>query len=241
MDLSIVIPTFNESQKIKKDIIAAADFLKSAKLTGEIIVVDDGGHDQTDEAAKSVAVPQGIELHILRHQTNHGKGYAVKTGMALTKGRYVMFADSGCCTDYRFALQGLELLSKDACDLAYGSRKMTQSVIKKPQHWTRRLASKAFRQFILAFMQIPGRFTDTQCGFKLYKGDIGRELYRECITDGFTFDVEIILRALKKGYRIIEFPIEWHSDRDTRVRFFEMTGRLFPELLRIKREIAKIT
>ena len=89
-------------------------------------------------------------------------------------------------------------------------------------------------------MQIPGRFTDTQCGFKLYKGDIGRRLYDECTTDGFTFDVEIILKALKKGYRIAEFPIEWQSDRDTRVKFFQMSGRLFPELLRIKKEIAKI-
>src|SRR3989338_6952988 len=103
MDLSIVIPTFNESQKIRKDIIAAADFLKNAKLAGEIIVVDDGGQDQTDQAARSVTVPQGGELHILRHQANHGKGYAVKTGMKLARGKYVMFADSGCCTDCRFA------------------------------------------------------------------------------------------------------------------------------------------
>ena len=87
-------------------------------------------------------------------------------------------------------------------------------------------------------MNIPSYLTDTQCGFKIYKGDIGRELYAECVCDGCMFDVEIILRALKKRQIIAEFPIEWRNDRDTRVRAMQTSGKVFSELMTIKKVLA---
>jgi dolichyl-phosphate beta-glucosyltransferase len=181
-----------------------------------------------------------VEKTVIRYEKNHGKGYAVKTGMKITRGKYAMFADSGLCTDYRFTLDGLRLLSSGVCDLAYASRRLRQSVIKKPQHWTRRMTSQLFRGFVMWFMNVPRHLSDTQCGFKLYRGEVGRELYAECLTEGFTFDVEIILRAQKKGYRIAEFPIEWRSDHDTRVRPLKMFRRIFPELMTIRKELSRI-
>jgi hypothetical protein len=88
-------------------------------------------------------------------------------------------------------------------------------------------------------MKIPAEFTDTQCGFKIYKGDVGRHLYGECITDGFTFDIEIIMRAQKEGYIIKEFPIDWTCDRDSRLSPTRSSWSVLSELLTIRRVMAK--
>ena len=87
-------------------------------------------------------------------------------------------------------------------------------------------------------MKIPPELTDTQCGFKIYKGDVARHLYGECMTDGFAFDIEIIIRAGKEGYRIKEFPIDWTCDRDSRLSPTRSSWRVLSELLKIKRSVA---
>ena len=88
-------------------------------------------------------------------------------------------------------------------------------------------------------MKIPPELTDTQCGFKIYKGDIARHLYSECITDGFMFDIEIIIRAQKEGYRIKEFPINWSCDRDSRLSPTRSWWRVLSELMTIKQTMTK--
>jgi hypothetical protein len=88
-------------------------------------------------------------------------------------------------------------------------------------------------------MKIPSEFTDTQCGFKIYKGDVARKLYSQCVTDGFMFDVEIIMRAQKQGYRIKEFPVEWTCDRDSRLSPRRSLWKVISELISIKRALTK--
>ena len=85
----------------------------------------------------------------------------------------------------------------------------------------------------------PRELTDTQCGFKIYKGDIARELYSQCVTDGFLFDIEIILRAQRKGYRIGEFPVEWACDPDSRLSVTRTPWPLLVELYKLKRVMAR--
>ena len=237
MDLSIVIPTYDENRKIAGDIKAAADFLVAHNLEGEIIVVDDGSKDNTTETAKNVEVSSDIRIDIIQYEPHRGKGYAVRKGIEQTKGRYVMFADSGLCVPYDDTLRGLELLKSDACDIAHGSRKMQGCHIEKPQSLYRRICSKLFHWFVIHDMKIPLEVTDTQCGFKIYKGDVARHLYSECITDGFMFDIEIIMRAQKEGYRIKEFPINWTCDRDSRLSPTRSSRRVLSELATIKRTI----
>ena len=88
-------------------------------------------------------------------------------------------------------------------------------------------------------MKIPAEFTDTQCGFKIYKGDIARQLYKQCKTDGFVFDIEIIMLAQKQGYRIKEFPIDWTCDPDTRLSPSRSSWRILKDLLQIRKNISK--
>jgi len=238
MDLSIVIPAYNESAKIVRDIKAACEFIRSNNLQAEIIVIDDGSTDATGEVANSVKVPTGVRLRVIRYQQHRGKGYAVRTGMTQTTGKYVMFADSGLCVPYGNALLGLEMLQDGSCDIAHGSRRLLESSILKDQPWRRRVSSRLLKWLTRRLMQIPPELSDTQCGFKIYKGDIARKLYGQCISDGFMFDVEIILRAQKEGCRIKEFPIEWTCDPDSRLSLMRVPWPVFSELRAIKRTLS---
>jgi len=238
MDLSIVIPAFGESKKIASDVESAAIFLADHRLTGEIIVVDDGSQDGTSQAARNVKVPPQIARRVLRYEQHRGKGRAVRTGIMDSKGDYVMFADSGSCVPYEDALRGLELLKNRQCDIAHGSRKMQGCHIGRAQSLYRRICSRIFHWYVVHKMGVPSEFTDTQCGFKIYRGDAARRLYGKAISDGFAFDIEIIMRAQKESYRIKEFPITWSCDRDSRLSPTRSMWQVLSELTAIKRALA---
>ncbi|GAH53825.1 unnamed protein product, partial [marine sediment metagenome] len=238
MELSIVIPALNEERKIGRDVEAAAAFLAAEGLSGEIIVVDDGSTDGTAAAAESAPVGAGIVRRVIRHERNHGKGCAVRTGMLETRGEYAMFADSGLCVPFSNALRGLALLRSGRCDLAHGSRHLPESVIVRRRGPYRRLISRLYRWAIPVLAHTPGGLSDPQCGFKMYRGDVARALYGRCVCDGFLFDVEIILRAARLGYRVEEFPIQWRSDPDSRLRPVRAIPRLLRELRMIRRALA---
>jgi len=238
MDLSIVIPAFEESKKISRDVESAAKFLESNHLAGEIIIVDDGSKDNTCEIAGSVKIPPQVTRKVIRCQQHRGKGHAVRKGIMESKGRYVMFADSGCCVPYENVLRGLELLKSDQCDIAHGSRKMQGCHIEKAQSPYRRICSRLFHWYVVHRMKLPPELTDTQCGFKIYRGDVARRLYGESVTNGFAFDIEIIMRAQKEGYRIKEFPLHWSCDRDSRLSPTRSLRRVLSELLTIKRVLS---
>ncbi|MDI6449889.1 glycosyltransferase [Anaerobaca lacustris] len=239
MDLSIVIPAYEESRKIARDIEAAAQFLKGNALAGEIIVVDDSSQDNTAEVARKVGVPAEVRLDVLRYEPHRGKGCAVRTGMTATTGRYVMFADCGLCIPYGNALQGLEMLQTDQCDIAHGSRRLIASDILRDQPWHRRLFSRTFKAVVRTLLGVPRQLSDTQCGFKMYKGDVARTLYGQCVTDGFMFDIEIILRAIRQGYRISEFPVEWACDLDSRLSVTRTPWPVLAELLELRRALSQ--
>ena len=238
MDLSIIIPAYEESSKIARDIEKAVEFLVGNDLEGEIIVVDDCSHDNTARLAKDTEVAPSVTLKVLTYSPHRGKGYAVRTGMTESCGKYVMFADSGLCVPFEETFRGIELIESGACDIAHGSRKMRGCHIEKPQSLYRRICSKMFHWLVIHDMGIPAEFTDTQCGFKIYKGDVARHIYAECITDGFTFDIEAIMRAQREGYRIKEFPIDWTCDRDSRLSPTRNSLQVLRELLRIRKALS---
>jgi dolichyl-phosphate beta-glucosyltransferase len=239
MDLSIVIPAYNESHKIARDVEAAAAFLNDNHFAGQIIIVDDGSKDNTAESAGSVKIPQNIKLEVIRYEQHRGKGYAVREGMEQTTGEYVMFADSGCCVPYQNTMRALDLLKSGECDIAHGSRKIQGCHIDTPQNLYRRVCSKIFHWYAVHSMKVPDELTDTQCGFKIYRGDVARHLYGECVTDGFAFDIEIIIRAQKEGYRIKEFPLDWTCDPDSRLSPTRSLRYVLTELRTIRRIILK--
>ena len=132
----------------------------------------------------------------------------------------------------------MSLMQSGTCDIAHASRRRPGSVIRHDAGLKRNILSFAFRTIIPKIMGIRSLLTDSQCGFKMYRGPIARELYSACRSDGFMFDIEIILRAEKKGYTIKEFPVEWTADHDTRIRIGHTAGRMIGELLAIKRYLS---
>jgi dolichyl-phosphate beta-glucosyltransferase len=237
MDLSIIIPAYREAAKISRDVEAAGAFLVQSGLKGEVIIVDDGSPDGTCQAARAAEVPPGVERHVICLERQTGKGAAVRAGILASRGEFVMFADAGLCVPFQDALKGLEMIRRGECDIAQGSRKLPDSVILRPQGLYRRLCSRGFRLVVRLFMGIPHAFSDTQCGFKVYRGDAARRLFGNCISKGFMFDVEILLRALRHGYTVKEFPVEWRCDLDSRLRPARGAGKTFAELAAIKKTL----
>jgi dolichyl-phosphate beta-glucosyltransferase len=239
MILSIIIPAFDEQRKIDRDVHAATSFLLSHHIPGEIIVVDDGSTDGTAETAQRCIVPAGAPMKIITTDRHRGKGFAVRTGILASEGEYVMFADSGVTVPFENALRGLQMLKDGKCDLAHGSRRLPGSVIRRDQDWDRKLMSRVFHMATMRVMHLPSHLTDTQCGFKMYRGKTARELYARCNIDGFIFDIEVIMRAQEEGLRILEFPIEWSCDRDSRIRFGASSGPIFHDFLALRRRLLK--
>ncbi len=237
VELSIVIPAYNEAHKIARDIQAASRFLIESKIPGEIIISDDGSRDATVATARQAPAPASVAVSVIAFERNRGKGAAVREGMIATRGQYIMFADSGVCIPYEQALRGLDLLRAGKCEIAHASRKRTDSIITNPQPLHRRILSRIFRSAADAVLGLPHRLTDTQCGFKMYAGEVGRQLYRECGTEGFLFDLEIILRAKRRGWRIMEFPVTWSCDPDSRLRPGKTAIRTIVELRSIKKSV----
>src|SRR5262249_24798170 len=136
------------------------------------------------------------------------------------------------------ALAPLELLKSGRCDIANGSRKMAASVIDRSQSAYRRLLSRAFRWAGMRYLDLPRDLTDTQCGFNLYRGAVARELYGASVIDGFMFDLEILIRARRAGYRISEFPVHWACDPDSRLKPSRILGSTITELRAVKRALS---
>jgi dolichyl-phosphate beta-glucosyltransferase len=237
MDLSVVIPVFNEARKIRRDIMAASRFLSGQGMTGEIIVVDDGSGDRTAQIARETVVDEGVLLRITGYKEHQGKGKAVRTGIMAAGSDVIMFIDSGSCVPFENINRGLALLKSGTCELAHGSRFLTESLITRPRKPHRVMVSYLFRRYVRLISRVNGDLTDTQCGLKIYPGDIAHELYAACSADGFLFDIEVILRARLKGYRIREFPIEWTSDPDSRLSLCRTFLNILPEMRGIRKAL----
>lgn len=233
--LSIIIPAYNEECKIQQDILAADQFLASEDICGEIIVVDDGSTDATTNAVRKAAANVKTPCCLERFEKTSGKGRAVRTGMLKSRGQFVLFSDSGNCVPYVEAKVGIELISSGKCHIAHGSRKLSEGHILRPQSFYRKICSRLFHWFLIHDIKRLGNLTDTQCGFKIYNGDVARKLYAQSKIDGFAFDIEIILLALSQGYTIREFPVDWTCDPDSRLKPVHAAMDVFSDLTHLKR------
>jgi len=238
MDLSIVIPAYNEERKIKRDVEQAAFFLNQHSLEGEVIVVDDGSHDHTASAASKAHTEPSVKIKVIRLEKNRGKGFAVKTGILASQGEIVLFADSGTCIPYQNALPYIKRIKSGEVDIALASRYAKKTVIHRNRPLPRRILSRLFHWAAVLIAGLPKKITDSQCGFKIYDGETARKLFSQCLLSGFLFDLEILIRALKKGCSVTEFPVEWTCDLDSRLRPASQAKQVLRDLFKV-RKIAK--
>ncbi|MBC8215839.1 MAG: glycosyltransferase [Candidatus Marinimicrobia bacterium] len=234
MNLSIVIPVYNEAEKIRNDIITLSSYLMEKHISGEIIISDDASTDDTIKIASETSINESIPLSVISTGEHRGKGNAVRQGILQSKGDVVLFIDSGNTVKLDAISKGLDLIQGGECQMVIGSRHLSGSVITKPLAFQRQIVSKLFRIFIKLIFPSLWRFSDTQCGFKMVKGELAKTLYSESVINGFLFDIEILKKAQKHNVAIQEIPIEWTCDRDSRLSFIPTIWEVIRDSWKLK-------
>ncbi|MEE2657012.1 MAG: glycosyltransferase [Candidatus Latescibacterota bacterium] len=232
MNLSIIIPAFNEERRILYTVDSVTDFLLQRDWSHEILVVDDGSLDRTAEVVEHAAARSAV-LSCIRSPRNCGKGSAVRIGVGQAQGEVIGFIDADDKTDI-ISLDVVMNRIEAGSDGVIGDRTLRASDIAVPRRRYRQFGSDQFRRILRAGMGL-GDFPDTQCGFKFFQGDVLRDLFRRQKIDGYMFDVEILLLAGKLGLKIDRIPVHWRDDPDSRFNPVSGSIRNFIELLRIRR------
>jgi dolichyl-phosphate beta-glucosyltransferase len=228
--LSVVVPAFNEEERLPATLARIRGYLEERAIASEIIVVDDGSSDRTARAAAEALRGRPNDL-VLRLAKNRGKGRAVREGVLASKGRFVLYTDADLSTPIGDIEKFFPVMEGGA-DVVIGSRAHPQAEIQVHQNPLREFLGKTFNVFVRALI-LQG-FRDTQCGFKLFRGDAAREVFRLVRTDGFSFDVEALFIARRLGFRVAEVPVVWCDSRPSKVRLVGSSLRMLGDLLRIR-------
>jgi dolichyl-phosphate beta-glucosyltransferase len=209
-DISVVIPAYNEAGRIGPNLRRAVDYLRRRRLRYELLVVDDGSRDGTVEVAAGFAA-EGVR--VLRHERNRGKGGAVKTGVLASRGERVLLSDA----DFSTPIEEVEKLEARlaASPVVLGSRAVAGAAVRQRQPIYREIMGKTFNR-IIRLLGVRG-LRDTQCGFKLFRGDVARSLCSALTIDGFAYDVELVWLAQRRGLGVCEVGVEWTNSPDSRV------------------------
>ncbi len=228
--LSIVIPAYNEESRLSLTLERIRAYAASKSFSTEVLVVDDGSRDGT-AAAASRAGQQWRALRLLRNPGNRGKGFSVRHGMLHAAGQIILFSDADLSAPIEEADKLLEAIEAGH-DVAIGSRGLRPELIEVHQSSLRESAGKTFNLLVRAITRLP--FRDTQCGFKAFRREAARAIFRRQQIDGFGFDVEVLYLARKLGYRTVEVPVRWSHSEGTKVSMFGDSRRMFTDLLRIR-------
>lgn len=213
-DLTIVVPALNEAGRIGRTIERIGAWAESRSRSCELIIVDDGSTDATRDAIAG-AVCGPISIRVLTHPRNLGKGAAVRTGVLAGDGAMVLTCDADLAVPIE-ELAKLEPWLDRGFDVVIGSRDMPDSVLDPPQPLHRRLMALTFRAIRRRLMLADIR--DTQCGFKLFRGEVARSIFARQTMTGWTFDCEVLGMARRMGCEIKEVGVLWRDDGDSRVR-----------------------
>jgi len=229
--ISVVIPAYNEENRISKTLYGIHDYLKTKDYDYEVIVVDDGSLDGTVLKAQESSLFKAGKLKIIKNGVNAGKGRAVKNGILNSSGELVLFSDADLSTPIREVDKFIEYINSGS-DMVIGSRSVLNSSVIVHQPWYRELMGKTFNLFVKLFVM--WGFNDTQCGFKLFRGDLAREIARHMRIDGFAFDVEMLYIAKAKKYNVKECGVTWENSPESKVKLFHGPVSMFFDLFKIK-------
>ncbi|MFN3196351.1 MAG: dolichyl-phosphate beta-glucosyltransferase [Chlorobiota bacterium] len=226
--LSIIIPAYNESDRIKASLQKAIDYLGNKDYEYEIIVADDGSTDDTVEIANSF----GGNIRAVALPKNTGKGAAVRMGMLEAKGDIRIFTDADFSTPI-YEIEKIIYSLKNDYDVVIGSRALDYDMVKEHQPFYREFMGKTFNKFV-QMMVIKG-IKDTQCGFKGFTAAAAEEIFSKAKIDGFSFDVEALYLAKKAGMNIDEVPVEWYNDDRSKVNPITDSISMLIEIFKIKK------
>lgn len=233
--ITLILPAYNEMQSIAGTISEAAKYFQTRNLSYEIIVSADG-NDGTREVVATLA-EKDSRIKVIGQPERLGKGRGIRKAVALANGAIIGFADA----DNKVPIDEYDKLQPyfdNGFDIVIGSRGLNQSRIERKQPLYRQLGSKGFAVFMHAIVGLK-KISDTQCGFKFFRRDVAKELFRRQKTDGYMFDVEILALAQQLSYPIKEVPIRWHDDGDSRLLLVRDNFRHAIDIFKIRRAIKR--
>jgi dolichyl-phosphate beta-glucosyltransferase len=227
--LSIVVPAFNEEDRLGPTLARIVEWCRAERPSFEVIVVDDGSRDRTVEVA-GAAAGRAPEISLLELGVNRGKGAAVRAGVLAAGGERILFCDADLATPIE-ELGKLDAALDGGADLAIASRGLPDSDIQVRQHPARELMGRTFNAVVR--LAVLGGLRDTQCGFKLFRREVARDLFGRATVDGFAFDVELLWLA-RGRYRVAEVPVVWRHVEESKVSPGSDAARMLVDLARIR-------
>jgi dolichyl-phosphate beta-glucosyltransferase len=232
LELSVVIPVYNEEKRLGKTLVESLAYLKKSKVSFEILVVDDGSKDGTLELIQSFRRKAGKGvLNVLKQETNKGKGAAVKRGALEARGDIVLFMDADNATPLNQYERFRPLFAK-GFDVVVGSRAVDRSMVKVHQPLYREAMGRFFN-LLVQLTATPGLW-DTQCGFKAFRRKAAQAVFPLQTIERFGFDVEILFIARKQGWTLVEAPVEWFDAPGSKVHVFRDSLTMFLDLALIR-------
>lgn len=232
MDVSLVIPAYNESKIVLETIHTVSAKLAQLAKDYEVIIVDDGSTDGMADLVYSCGDPH---IRLESYSPNCGKGRAVRVGMLAARGDIVLCTDADLAYGVDVFAVILEQFRTSNADLVIGSRRLNGEGYKNYPP-LRVLASKCFG--LLARM-MSGLAYDTQCGIKGYRRQAARKIFSKCTTDGFSFDFEALIRADKLGLRVEQIPVSVINFRESKVNVIRDSALMFQDVFRIRQTVRR--
>ncbi len=229
--LSIVVPAYNEAQRIGSTLERIREYVQSKSFATELIVVDDGSTDATPQLIMEAA-SRFPALRALRNNPNRGKGFSVRRGVLEARGKFILFTDADLSAPIEEADKLLRALETSGADAAVGSRALRRDLIGVHQPWLREFGGRFFNLVVRLFTALDLR--DTQCGFKLFRRGSTRRAFELQKTEGFGFDPELLFLIERQGERIVEVPVRWNDNPATKVRFLRDASRMILDLVALR-------
>ena len=211
--VSVIIPVFNEEKRLPVTLRHVVDFLKSQPYSSEVLVVDGGSRDGRKAISESF-IQEFPSLRIIEEGKRMGKGHAVKMGMLSAGGEYCLFMDADYAVPIEYLSEFLSLIKKEG-GIIVGSRALEGSILEQRQSFIREGLARSFGILQKFILQLP--VFDTQCGFKLLKGENVKQLFSKMVYDCAYFDAELLYIAHHYGIPIKEVPVRWKHDGETRL------------------------
>ncbi len=236
VDLSIVVPAYNEELRIPPTLARLHAFLATQPLRYEIVVVDDGSKDNTCGVVTDamVTIPN---LRLVRQTPNRGKGAAVRRGMLAARGQIRVMCDADGSMPPEELPKLLAPIVACKAEIAIGSRYVDGAKTDVKQPFYRVLWSRLCNRVIQKSL-VPG-VRDTQCGFKAFTAEAARDLFRYGRIDGWAFDLEILALARRRGFSIAEIGVEWKDDGRSRVNPLKDMWKVIREALTIRKNLRR--
>lgn len=231
--LEITIPVLNEEKTLEKNTLVAFHYIKSQITSNfKIVIANNGSSDKTDEIARKLE-KEYPEIDYIKLPAK-GVGLALKTSWLKSKADIIGYMDLDLATDLIHLKEVYSLLKQNHYEIVNGSRLLGNSKVTG-RSWVRNLTSQSFNKMVRILLGV--NLTDGMCGFKFFKREVAVELIHSGIeVDGWFFSTEILVRGIWTGKKLIEIPVEWTDDSESKVKVMKLSKEYFLEILRLRKE-----